>query len=95
MWEQDPADPSQLIAPFCQLPPIEGERRKEQDRRSAERQGKYDRRRNRCQHCLHFQEASTTGNGLCVLHQVPVNHDAFACPNFDPLLSGDTRKPTR
>jgi hypothetical protein len=39
-----------------QRPFVEGERRKEQDRRQAGRQGKYDRRRNRCVHCVHFAQ---------------------------------------
>lgn len=97
MREQDKQDPSQSpsvseTAPFCALPPIEGERRKEQDRRSAERQGKYDRRRNRCNHCAHFQVGSPMGQGFCSFHQVPMASDAFACPNFDPLHSSEGRK---
>lgn len=97
MREEDKHDPSQSpdspeTASFCVLPPIEGERRKEQDRRSAERQGKYDRRRNRCVHCLHFQAEGQTVQGICQFHQVPMASDAFACPNFNPLHSSEGRK---
>ncbi|WP_303673912.1 hypothetical protein [Vampirovibrio chlorellavorus] len=95
MRDQDPVELNPLIAPFCELPPIAGDRRREQDRRSAERQGKFDRRRNRCMHCLHFQEPSEGDKGLCLLHQAAVASDAFACPNFDPHLSGEARKPIR
>lgn len=93
MREEDNQDPSHPPAPFCELPPIEGERRKEQDRRSMERQGKYDRRRNRCVHCVHFQEETGAGKGMCLFHQVEITAYAFACPNFDPTQTGETRKP--
>lgn len=97
MREEDKQDPSQSpsvpeTAPFCALPPIEGERRKEQDRRSAERQGKYDRRRNRCVHCISFQGEGESTAGFCKFHQVPMASDAFACPNFNPLHSSEGRK---
>ncbi|WP_373532332.1 hypothetical protein [Vampirovibrio sp.] len=93
MREQDKPEPTIYpSAPFCELPPIEGERRKEQDRRSMERQGKYDRRRNRCVHCLHFQEEAEAGKGLCQFHHVEMTAYAFACPNFDPLPPAEGRK---
>jgi hypothetical protein len=66
------------------LPDLEGERRK-QARRQADRQGKYDRRRNRCMHCSHFQEEVHTGKGYCGFHQVAMAAYAFACPNFEGL----------
>ena len=74
-------DPSQQNP--LQRPVVEGERRKEQDRRQADRQGKYDRRRNRCVHCVHFVEEEA-GKGQCRFHQVVVTAYAFACPNFEP-----------
>lgn len=89
-FSQIPSDPES--APFCALPPIEGERRKEQDRRSMERQGKYDRRRNRCVHCAYFQEATDAGKGLCRFHQVEMTSYAFACPSFDPIQPPEPRK---
>jgi hypothetical protein len=70
------------------IPAFEGDRRK-QDRRQADRQGKYDRRRNRCSHCIHFQMSSESDNasesGACQFHHITVLSHAFACPNFDPL----------
>jgi hypothetical protein len=65
------------------LPYLEGERRKEQDRRQAGRQGKYDRRRNRCVHCIHFTEEGE-GKGQCNFHKITVVAYAFACPFFEP-----------
>ena len=55
------------------------ERRQAIDRRGAGRKGKYDRRRNRCVHCLHFE--GEIGN--CAVHQTPVTEDTFACPAFE------------
>lgn len=73
--------------PPVPLPHAEGERRKEQDRRQHGRAGKYERRKNRCIHCIHFQEEAQTGKGLCQFHQLNVVAYAFACPNFAPLLT--------
>ncbi|MCE3235703.1 MAG: hypothetical protein K0Q50_1883 [Vampirovibrio sp.] len=68
--------------PSPATPRVEVERRKEQDRRQTERQGKYDRRKNRCALCVHFK--STGGdNGRCLYHQTEMSASAFACPNFD------------
>jgi hypothetical protein len=92
MREQDKPESIHPPAPFCELPPIEGERRKEQDRRSMERQGKYDRRRNRCVHCLHFQEDKIAGKGMCLFHHVEMTAYSFACPNFDAIPAGESRK---
>jgi hypothetical protein len=64
------------------LPWGEGERRKEQDRRQSGRQGKYDRRKNRCVHCVHFVEESD-GKGVCNFHHAPMVAYAFACPFFE------------
>ena len=61
-----------------------GERR-QQDRRQADRQGKYDRRRNRCISCSHFQTATDSEPpGFCRFHQIAMAADAFACPYFSP-----------
>ncbi len=67
-------------------PPIPGDRR-QQNRRQADRQGKYDRRRNRCEHCLHFAPnvLKPEQEGHCRYHDLPMASDAFACPNFSPL----------
>lgn len=67
------------------FPHVEGERRKEQDRRQTERQGKYDRRKNRCVHCVHFREEAVTGKGTCLFHQTDMVAYAFACPNFEAI----------
>jgi hypothetical protein len=64
---------NQSGSPF---PFLEGERRKE-DRRQNDRQGKYDRRKNRCVHCLYFQEPA-----YCQKHNTAMAADAFACPQF-------------
>ena len=58
------------------------ERRKEPDRRASGRQGKYDRRRNRCVQCLHFKEEEKTGKGFCRFHKLEMVSYAFACPQF-------------
>jgi hypothetical protein len=58
------------------------ERRKEPDRRSLGRQGKYDRRRNRCVQCAHFKEEDQTGKGVCLFHNTAMVSYAFACPQF-------------
>ena len=71
--------------PPVSRPNVQGERRKEQDRRQQGRTGKYERRKNRCVHCVHFQEETDTGKGLCRFHQMRVVAYAFACPDFDPL----------
>lgn len=64
------------------LPGVTGERRKEQDRRQTDRQGKYDRRKNRCSHCVHF-ESNLTEQGHCLLQNIPMEASAFACPEFE------------
>ncbi len=84
-------DPNESQVNSVAVPPVEGDRRKE-DRRSMERQGKYDRRRNRCVHCIHFQESTDTIKGLCQFHHVEIAAYAFACPHFDPPSTGDPRK---
>lgn len=87
-FAHDSEEPSSW--PLASLPSIEGERRK-QDRRQADRQGKYDRRRNRCVHCSHFAEVDSTGKGRCTYHQVDMVAYAFACPHFEGL-SPDSKK---
>ncbi len=74
-----------ISVPPVPLPHVEGERRKEQDRRQADRQGKYDRRKNRCIHCLHFKEDSAVGKGFCEKHDTSMTAYAFACPQFENL----------
>lgn len=73
------------------FPQMEGERRKEQDRRSSERQGKYDRRRNRCGHCEHYKPSNKEDQGFCQFHKTAIMSYAFACPNFGAILP-DQRK---
>ncbi len=48
------------------------------DRRSKERQGKYDRRRNRCGRCRHFEI-----RGHCRKHDIAVTEETFACILFE------------
>jgi len=67
------------------LPELSGERRKEQDRRASERQGKYDRRRNRCANCLHYKPSAKTDQGFCQFHKTAILAYAFACPNFEAI----------
>jgi hypothetical protein len=63
---------------------IQEERRKEPDRRASGRQGKYDRRRNRCVQCVHFKEEDKAGKGLCTYHNLDMVSYAFACLQFTP-----------
>jgi hypothetical protein len=68
--------------PGSTLPYFEGERRKE-DRRQNDRQGKYDRRKNRCVHCLYFQPGEASGGlGHCARHHTDIAAETFACPQF-------------
>ena len=85
---QPPVKPNQQV-PFPQL---EGERRKEQDRRSSERQGKYDRRKNRCVHCAHYKPSTKEDQGFCEFHKTAIMSYTFACPNFGPAQA-EPRKP--
>ncbi len=64
----------------------DGERRR-QDRRQNDRQGKYDRRRNRCVNCIHYSEEADSGKGMCHFHEMPVIALAFACTHFEGLPS--------
>jgi hypothetical protein len=43
-------------------------------------------------HCLHFQEDSIAGKGMCLFHHVEMTAYSFACPNFDSLPAGESRK---
>lgn len=79
-----PDDKQQSNTPASSFPRVEVERRKEQDRRQTERQGKYDRRKNRCVHCVHFK-AQSGENGQCLYHKTPILASAFACPNFETV----------
>ncbi|MBK8190509.1 MAG: hypothetical protein IPK79_08690 [Vampirovibrionales bacterium] len=54
------------------------------DRRTRNRQGKYDRRRNRCRACLSFAWAPGQRVGDCQRHGRTFSPDAFACVWFDP-----------
>jgi hypothetical protein len=64
----------------------EQERRKT-NRRQNDRQGKYDRRRNRCAHCRHFQPPAEEGEvlGECLAHHSPMTAAAYACPVFESI----------
>ncbi|MBY0403558.1 MAG: hypothetical protein K2X66_06635 [Cyanobacteria bacterium] len=64
------------------------ERRKTPDRRSSNRQGKYERRKNRCSLCRHFllKQLSETEDGFCTQHQQPIASEMFACWLFQELL---------
>lgn len=85
---------SEELAQSQPAPPlVEGDRRREQDRRQAGRQGKYDRRKNRCVHCTHFTEEGD-GRGLCNFHHTPMVAYAFACPFFEPVPA-EQSKPIR
>lgn len=61
------------------------ERRSQTDRRGADRQGKYDRRRNRCAHCQNFEFGDLGKPGFCSVHKQAFNPDDFACVHFEPL----------
>lgn len=62
------------------------ERRATPDRRSQGRQGKYDRRRNRCINCRHFSAGETPqATGFCQKHQEPFIPDTFACADFQNI----------
>lgn len=67
-------------------PPVARERRaSEEDRRERSRQGKYDRRRNRCRACQSFVKDPNSTVGTCQRHHRPYSPDAFACLWFEPL----------
>ena len=85
MPNDEQPDLMQASPPLGSFAHLEGERRKEQDRRQTERQGKYDRRKNRCVHCVHFREEAVSGKGTCLFHQIEMTAYAFACPNFEAL----------
>lgn len=68
-----------VISPW----PFEAERRMEQDRRQTARHGKYDRRRNRCVHCLHFEASDSGDKGLCLVHRTETDAGAFTCTRFE------------
>lgn len=63
--------------------PFEDRRRPQPDRRSADRQGKYDRRKNRCARCALFSVAIGAEEGFCGYFERPITADAFACPYFE------------
>lgn len=65
-------------------PTLEGERRKE-IRRQTDRQGKYDRRRNRCANCQQFTTQANNEKGYCQLHQLEMDAFAFGCPQFSAI----------
>lgn len=59
-----------------------GERRKANDRRQAERHGKFDRRKNRCESCCHFALQAAEKPGYCKFHDTSMEASAFACTQF-------------
>lgn len=62
------------------------ERRNPQsDRRQSDRQGKFDRRRNRCGRCRFFALETGASVGFCEQHQRPFSPDAFACPLYESV----------
>jgi hypothetical protein len=61
------------------------EERRKENRRQSDRQGKYDRRRNRCIHCRFFQGDASAEMGWCLHHQSEMAPQAFACPHFDKV----------
>ena len=91
MSEEQSQDSPAIVNPQVPFPQVEGERRKEQDRRSSERQGKYDRRKNRCAHCAHYKPSIKEDQGFCQFHQTAILAYTFACPNFGVVVP-DTRK---
>ncbi|MGE0199429.1 MAG: hypothetical protein AB7P76_00520 [Candidatus Melainabacteria bacterium] len=58
------------------------ERRQQADRRAASRQGKYERRKNRCGGCGYFAVSEDALIGYCRYHQGEITATAFACPAF-------------
>ena len=76
------------------------ERRNKPDRRENDRQGKYDRRRNRCVHCQLFEErqGADKGLGFCYHHKKEMAAYAFACSFFRPADNsppGDEPEPQK
>lgn len=67
-------------ANFVSKPPVE-RRQSQQDRRGLERQGKFDRRKNRCGQCRFWDKAAR----WCQQHQTGMAEDAFACLLFERL----------
>jgi hypothetical protein len=78
---------SEMLQPRIPVPFVQGERRR-QDRRQSDRQGKYDRRKNRCENCDHFQpNGAAPESGFCQHHGIIVMTSAFACPYFETVQS--------
>lgn len=71
------------------LTKAEERRASKTDRRGADRQGKYDRRRNRCGSCAQFEPPAKSGSsreqkGFCRVHKKPFTADDFACVKYEP-----------
>lgn len=62
------------------------ERRRQADRRSSSRGGKFERRKNTCGNCLFYKPQSET-SGVCQKHQSLIRATDFACIWF---TSGQT-----
>lgn len=59
------------------------DRRRQTDRRAADRHGKYDRRKNRCGMCTHYADREPVGDGFCLFHHKPLTAEDFACLEFE------------
>ena len=76
-------------------PKIVADRRQSNtDRRTASRQGKFDRRQNRCGHCMHFVTAASDRvlsepllgqPGVCGLTKDEITTQTYVCLSFEPL----------
>ena len=81
-------DPLRYDVAMMTAKPFEERRRQQSDRRSADRQGKYDRRKNRCGRCALFSTPEGVGSpeaGFCGYYERPITADAFACPYFESI----------
>lgn len=57
------------------------ERRRNTDRRTSQRDGKFERRKNTCGNCSYYK-VQTEVSGLCMKHQTMLKSTDFACTWF-------------
>lgn len=86
----DPTPP--LNSPLINNLPDAERRESLEDRRTNPRQGKLDRRRNRCSGCERFKDIRPdkktelkVGMGFCEAHEVELEATNFACLMFTAL----------
>jgi hypothetical protein len=64
---------------------VGSERRRQEDRRQANRSGKRDRRQNLCGNCDYFA-TQPSGEGWCQKHLKALEASDFACVFYQPQI---------